>query len=650
MCGIAGVLNFNNEPVQSNIIKKMTDAMIHRGPDDEGRYIKGNVGMGHRRLSIIDLSQRAHQPMCNEDGTVWIVYNGEIYNYKELNKILLDKGHQIKSNCDTETIIHLWEEYGQDCVHHLRGMFSFAIWDEKKKIFFAAVDRLRIKPFYFTQSENSFIFASELKAIVASGLFKAELNFEAVHHFLSMQAVPVPMTIYENVFTLPGGYALKVVDGAVSVYQYWDMKFEIQDGYSEHFYKQKVRDLIAEAVELRLMSDVPLGAFLSGGIDSSIIVALMNEIQSDPIRTFTIGYDIGGLEWDDTRYAKLIAEKYQTQHTVQVVTARDVLDELENFVYYLDQPSTDAINSYFVSKLAAKDVTVVQCGQGGDELFAGYFTFDLIEKYFKRDMIWDKVPSLLQKTILATHSVISNHFKDIEINESFKKFISAYGSFSRKYAHIRMELEEKEKLKTYTSFFKRKINGMDTLKVYDRYDEAFGKSKNLIDKVSYFDLKTHLGDVLMRDVDAMSMAFSLETRIPLIDHKLVEFVATVPPYLKMRNGKKKYIFIEALKDLLPEEIRTRKKRGFAFPLRLWLRKDLKPVLEFILSKENIERRGFFKYEEIEKLKQNYYSWKAPNYRKVWGFAILEMWIRSAIENDKQFFKDLHVFVSRQMKN
>ena len=649
MCGIAGILNFDNKPVSKTMLKKMTDAIVHRGPDDEGLYVKDNVGLGHRRLSIIDLSQRAHQPMCNEDGTVWIVYNGEIYNYQELNKKYLLENHQIKSNCDTETIIHLWEEFGPKCVDHLRGMFSFAIWDETKKTFFAAVDRLRIKPFYFTESNGSFVFSSELKSILESGLYQGGVNFEGIHHYLSMQAIPVPLTIYENIFTLPGGYAMEVKDGKVSVYQYWDVEFETNDGYSESYYQKQLKDLVTESIEMRMMSDVPLGAFLSGGIDSSIIVAVMKNISENPVKTFSIGYDIGGAEWDDTRYAKLVSEKYSTDHKVKIVTAKDVLDEMENFIYYLDQPSTDAINSYFVSQLAAQDVTVVQCGQGGDELFAGYFTFDVIEKYFKRDQAWDKIPPFLRKAIVGTHSKLSPLFKNLSVSASFDNFLNAYGSFSRKYAKIRMELDETEKLRTYTDLFRDRIGDLDTINIYDKYDEAFGSGKDIINKVSYFDLKTHLGDVLMRDVDTMSMAFSLETRIPLIDHKLVEFVAKMPTSLKMKNGTKKYIFINAMRDLLPEEVVTRKKRGFAFPLRLWLRRELKPLLEFVLSKENIESRGLFKNEEIQKLKKNYYDWKAPNYRKVWGYAVLEMWMRSNIDKDKSFFKELHHFVSKSMK-
>jgi len=650
MCGIAGIFNFDGQPVSETRIKKMADSMVHRGPDDEGVYIKENIGLGHRRLSIIDLSQRAHQPMCNEDRSVWIVYNGEIYNYRELNQDLLRKGHQIKSNCDTETIIHLWEEYGPRCVDYLRGMFAFAIWDEKQRVLFASVDRMRIKPLYFTQIGKSFVFASELKAIVASDLYDVHLNFEAIHHFLSMQAVPVPMTIYKDVFTLPGGSALEVKNNQISVYQYWDVKFEINDGGDELFYKNKIKSLITEAVQLRMMSDVPLGAFLSGGIDSSIIVGLMRDMQTDPVQTFTIGYDVGGLEWDDTRFAQLVANKYQTNHRVQIVTAKDVIDELPNFIQLLDQPSTDAINSYFVSKLAAENVTVVQCGQGGDELFAGYFTFDVIEKYFRRDQIWEKMPSLLRKTIIGAHTFALKSLQNFSLTQSFEKFIEAYGSFSNKYANIRMELDEKEKQQVYTRYFKQQVGNLKTVEIYRHYDKRFNGNGSLINKVSFFDLKTHLGDVLMRDVDAMSMAFSLETRIPLIDHKLVEFVATIPPTLKMKNGKKKYIFIEALKDLLPDEVLNREKRGFAFPLRLWLRKELKPMLEYVLSRENVERRGFFKYDEIEKLKQNYYSWKSPNYRKIWGFAILEMWMRQSIEKDDVFFNQMHQCVVKSMEH
>ncbi len=640
MCGIAGIINFNGDPVSENLIKKMTDVMEHRGPDDEGRYIKHHVGLGHRRLSIIDLSPKGHQPMCNEDGSVWIVFNGEIYNYKLLNKVLQDRGHHIRSNCDTETIIHLYEEFGTDCVHHLRGMFSFAIWDEKKQRLFAAVDRMRIKPFYYYKTDQALVFSSELKAIQASGFHDGAIDFESIHHYLSLQAIPVPYTIYKDIFTLPGGWCLEANGQETSVYKYWDISYEVNDGYDEAYYVRHLRDLIAESVEMRLMSDVPLGAFLSGGIDSSVIVGLMKDMKQGPVKTFSIGYDVGGRNYDDTYYANLVAKRFGTDHTVKVVTAEDILEKLKSFIWYLDQPSTDAINSYFVSELAAKDVTVVLCGQGGDELFAGYRTFDLMLRFLERDKKWEKLPPTIRRLITNFYSIFPEKLKSIPKAQSFDRFLNSYGSFVKKYGNIRLELNEIEKKELYTDFFRSKLNGADSYSVYSQYFNELDEGIDPINKISYLDFKVHLGDVLMRDVDVMSMAFSLETRIPLIDHKLVEFVSTIPPELKLKDGKKKYIFLEAMKHLLPEEVLNRPKLGFAFPLSIWLRKDLKSLVDFVLSPEITAKRGFFNQRKLDQLKEDFYKGKNLNYRKIWGVVVLELWMRLVLEEDHEFFERL----------
>lgn len=620
------------------MLRRMTDILQHRGPDDDGFYFDGSVGLGHRRLSIIDLSPKGHQPMTNEDGSVWITFNGEIYNYKNINHVLLPKGHIFRSNCDTETIIHAYEEFGSDCVHHLRGMFSFALWDKKRKRLFAAVDRLRIKPLYYTTVGGTFLFASELKSLLASGLLKPNLNYEAIHHYLSLQAVPVPMTIYENVYTLPGGYMLEIEDGRVNVSRYWDIPHsEEEAGYDETYYKKRLRELLFEAVELRLMSDVPLGAFLSGGTDSTTIVAIMSQLIKEPVRTFSIGYDVGGSDFDDTYYAKLVSKQFRTEHKVQDVSAGDVLTHLPDFLYYLDQPSSDAINSYFVSKLAGEDVTVVLCGQGGDELFAGYSSFRLLQKFMERDAQWERLPSPLRNSLAASLKNLPNGLRSISPVQKMDRFLDEYGSFLKKYARIRMELYEFEKRSLYSDKFSAQLNGADTNKIYERYFRNLPNGVDALNKVSYLDLKTHLGDILMRDVDVMSMAFSLETRVPLIDHKLVEFASCIPASLKLKNGKTKHIFIESIRDLLPPEVVNRKKLGFNFPFAIWLRNELYPLVDFVLSRKNVEARGFFRYEEIEKLKKVFLR-SNITYRRVWGFVLLELWLRGVHENDRQFIE------------
>ncbi len=637
MCGIAGIIHLDGRPVDREMLKRMTNTMRHRGPDDEGYYFDHHVGLGHRRLSIIDLSDKGHQPMANEDGSVWITFNGEIYNYRELSQSLKHRGHIFRSRCDTETIIHLYEEYGKDCVDHLRGMFAFGIWDARNKRFFAAVDRLRIKPLYYTIVDHTFLFASELKALLASYLIQPTLNYEAIHHYLSLQAIPVPMTIYENIYTLPGGYALELENGELKVYSYWDIQYPEGEIRDEAYYKKKVRELVWESVEMRMMSDVPLGAFLSGGIDSSAIVAIMSQVSDSPIRTFSIGYDVGGKDYDDTYYAKLVSRKYNTEHTVRVVSKSDIVEQLPDFLYYLDQPSSDAINSFFVSQLAAKDVTVVLCGQGGDELFAGYPSFYLLKKFFARDEKWEKLPPPIRALIASSLRHAPGPLGKAALVKKMQTFLDEYGSFLKKYARIRMELTEAEKQSLYSSYFREKLNGADTFSIYNRYLQQVNPAADYLKKVAYLDLKTHLGDILMRDVDVMSMAFSLETRVPLIDHKLVEFASTIPSELKLNGTSTKYIFIESIKDLLPEEVIRRKKLGFNFPFAIWLKNGLSGLVDFVLSRDHIEARNFFEYDQVERLKHVFRT-QDVNYRKIWGLVVLELWIRMVHENDRSFIE------------
>lgn len=639
MCGIAGYIHLDGKPAEQGLLKQMTDVMGHRGPDDEGFYVMGNVALGHRRLSIIDLSKNGHQPMCNEENDVWITFNGEIYNYKEINAVLKSR-HNFRSNCDTETIIHAYEEFGEACVDRLRGMYSFGIWDEKNATFFAAVDRLRIKPFYYTQVGDTFLFASEIKSLLATGLVKKDLSPEAIHHYLSLQAIPVPTTIYNNIHTLPGGYALEIRDGEVRVFQYWDVPYVSNGGGDFSTYRKELRDLIWESIEIRMMSDVPLGAFLSGGIDSSAIVAVMSELSGQPVQTFSIGYDVGGSDYDDTYYAKLVSKKYKTEHKMLTVTAADVMSHLGGFLHHLDQPSSDAINSYFVSELAAEDITVVLCGQGGDELFAGYNSFALLDKFMQRDAKWERLPTLLRHGITDAVKMLPSFLPQVR---KMERFLGDYGSFLNKYARIRMELYEEEKRGVYSKNFNEQLNGASTMSVYEDYYKSLPLQVEPINKVSYLDLKTHLGDILMRDVDVMSMAFSLETRVPLVDHKLVEYASNIPAGYKLRNGITKYIFIDSVRDMLPTEVVERKKLGFNFPLAIWLRNELYPLVDFVLSREIVEARGIFDYTAVERLKRTF---KTQNitYRRVWGLVLLELWLRCIHDGDKDFMEKVQSLV------
>jgi asparagine synthase (glutamine-hydrolysing) len=399
-------------------------------------------------------------------------------------------------------------------------------------------------------------------------------------------------------------------------------------------------DLLWESVELRLMSDVPLGAFLSGGIDSTTIVAIMSQIVQEPVRTFCIGYDVGGSDYDDTYYARLAAKRFNASHRELRITADDIVSSLPGFIYYLDQPSSDAINSYFVSRLAAEDVTVVLCGQGGDELFAGYSSFSILLKLLARDEKWQRIPAPVRALAAASLQNLPASLKRVGVLEKATRFLENYGSFVKKYAQIRMEIPENLKRGIYSDHFLGKLNGADTFSIYNEYLRRIENGVDPVNKVSYLDLKTHLGDILMRDVDVMSMAFSLETRVPLIDHLLVEFAATIPGHMKLRNGQAKHIYVESVRDLLPPEIVHRKKLGFNFPLAIWLRKELRPLVDFVLSEHRIAETGLFRYEGVQRLKEDFYSGKEVPYRRVWGLVILELWLRGVYEQDESFMEEL----------
>jgi len=594
------------------------------------------MGLGHRRLSIIDLSRRGRQPMTNENQTIWIVYNGEIYNYKDLNRILEGKGHRIRSHCDMETIIHCYEEYGEDCVRHLRGMFSFALWDIRRRRLFAAVDRMRIKPFYYYIHDKGMVFASELRAIQASGMHSGGIDMEAVYHFLSLQSIPAPLTIYKSVYALPGGHCMSIEGENIRIQRYWDVKFETDTDHSEEYFTRRLRDLLAESVEMRLMSDVPLGAFLSGGIDSTGVVALMKEATRGPVKTFCIGYNVGKRQYDETRFADLAARRFQTDHHVEVLSDADILRELLPFVRSLDQPSSDAINSYFVSRMAARHVKVSLFGHGGDELFAGYPTFEWMRTYMNWEHRWQRLPAHMRRSLTALYQLVPKSMTG-GFGRQVDRFLYVTGSFLRKYAVIRMDYSEAEKQKLFARTALDPLGSADTHHIYQRHLDSYTGGDDVLDKVSYLDQKTYLSDLLLRDGDVMSMAFSLETRFPLIDHRLVEFAATVPSNLKLRNGEQKYLLKKALEPLLPKEILNRKKYGFAFPFPIWLRQNCRSLIHFVLSREHVENRQWFEYSQVQSVMKSFFSGREWNYRKVWGLLILELWMRLQ-EKDERFFE------------
>lgn len=664
MCGIAGIFGLRDEAR----IKRMCDVMQHRGPDGEGFYYDDKVSLGMRRLSIIDL-WTGDQPIYNEDKSIVIIFNGEIYNYRKVRKQLEEKGHRFYTNSDTESIIHLYEEYGIDCVQHLEGMFAFAIWDKNRQRLFVARDRLGVKPLYYYHKDGKLIFASEIKGILASGLVPKEPDKEAVYHYLSYYNVPSPRTIIKDVHCLPPGYWLTISQpSGLEVKQYWDVRFkETQNKVHEAAeIRRDLRGLVTQAVEKRLISDVPLGAFLSGGIDSSIIVGLMSRMMNQPVQTFSVGFTSeADKQYDERSFAKLIAEKFKTDHREVIVSGSDVYRYLPKLIWHMDQPSGDAIQTYFVSEAARSKLTVSLSGLGGDELFGGYRHFKIIPEIFELEKSWHKVPGFIRKTVGSLSSLAPQVLKNRMHHKLILDFLAQGGwgssceigccgasneipnvaisrgsqrhdSFSRMYELARTIYTGSEKHTLLSEEFTHDGMFEESSQVIEPFLQNT-EGLDLIDKISYIELKTYMPYMLLRDSDAMAMGVSLEVRFPFTDYRLVEYVAhSVPSHLKIHDGVSKYILIETFRDILPVEVTERKKRGFEFPMKNWLQKELRPVAENCLSRRSIERRGLFNYKEIEKVKRGFFDthFRLP-YMRMWLLVVLELWMRLYFDRDIQ---------------
>lgn len=632
MCGICGITDFSGRPVQEAVIHKMCQAMIHRGPDDEGIYISNaklhveqtscmSIGLGHRRLSIIDLSPAGHQPMCNEDGTIWLVINGEIYNYLELKKILSGNGHRFKSNSDAEVVIHLYEEYGEKCVQQLTGMFAFAIWDVKKKKLVLARDRPGKKPLLYYHKNNLFCFASEFESLLSSGLIDKEINFESIHFYLTFGYIPSPLTIYKNIFKLPPAHHLALVDNQIDIKQYWMLDYTKKVIISEEDAAAEVLRLLKESVKTRLCSDVPLGAFLSGGIDSSAVVGLMALLSADKVKTFSIGFDDG--DFNELEHAKRVAERFDTDHHEFIVRPK-ALDILPLLVERYGEPYADssAVPTFYVSQQTKQFVTVALNGDGGDEAFAGYDRYQAIIV----SEIYNKIPGLIRKRIV-------NKFIDIfpdSVNPKnrlrrIKRFINGT-SEPLIYRYLRWVgiFNDFAKHELYTNDFFESVSNAHPA----QFVASFLKESNgvhLLDRLLMADTNTYLpGDLLVK-VDIASMANSLEARSPFLDHKLMEFAASLPHNYKMKRFNKKYILKKAVAGLIPKENIIRAKMGFGVPIGKWFRTDLKDFLKGNLLSSVSLNRGYFKPEAVKNLVEFHVNGIRDHSHQLWALLMLELW-------------------------
>lgn len=614
MCGICGKLALDKlEQIQQSELQKMVDPIIHRGPDDEGFYIDGNLGFAFRRLSIIDLHS-GHQPLSNEDGTLWIIFNGEIYNFQELRQDLIAKGHKFKTSTDTETIVHLYEEMGEQCVTRLRGMFAFSIWDSKSRTLFCARDRFGIKPFFFHLDSRHFLFGSEIKNIL-SQIKRPSIDFSVMDYYMAFGYTPAEETIYEGIRKLPPAHTLTIKEGSSPVIRkYWDINFQPDYSISEKEWEEKILFKLKEAVRLRLISDVPLGAFLSGGIDSSSVVALMSEIMDQPVKTFSIGF--AEEEFNELPQARLIAERYQTDHHEHIVEPESI-DILPMLVNSYDEPFADssAIPTYFVSKFAREHVTVALSGDGGDELFAGY---DHYKKLVRVQNFHNYTGGLFVSPLKILHQYIPLSVKGSGITYYMSRPKETFGAYFGKW-------QETERAQAYRPGLWEQLNGNKGESVKKKILLA-SDARDFISKLQEVDMRTWLVDDILTKVDRASMKNSLEVRVPILDHEFAELTFKIPSELKLHQNSGKYIFKNAMKKYLPEEIISQKKKGFGVPLKKWFKKDLKEYLLQNIHSSNSPLNEYFRPDFVEKLVKDHENGMRDLNHKIWTLVFLNEWL------------------------
>jgi asparagine synthase (glutamine-hydrolysing) len=630
MCGICGKLLFDSEAKMSpSLVKAMADTIRHRGPDDEGYYVSGPIGLGFRRLSIIDL-QSGHQPLSSEDGRIWIVFNGEIYNFQELRAFLLSKGHVFRTQSDTEVIVHLYEELGPQCLEKLRGMFAFAIWDENTNTLFLARDRVGIKPLYYCLTDTSLIFASEIKAILADPSVNREIAPEVIDRFLTFLYVPGRETLLKGICKLAPGHYLLIQNGKPLVRQYWDLRFaeptrspSLQDAEAD------LLRLLAEAVGLHMIADVPVGVLLSGGVDSTGVLSFAVDGTDKEISSFTVGFS-GEEVADERPYARLAAETFGTQHHDMTISAHDFAMFLPKYVWHMEEPVCEppAIALYYVSKLARNYVKVLLSGEGGDEAFAGYSNY--------RNLVWlerlKRGLSPLNGAVAQGLSFANSHFHLPGVanyapllNTPFPDYYYSRTSNPYRYTGNRLG-------KVYSADFARAVDREHTLEPV-RGLQAHVRGLNTLDAMLYIDTKTWLPDDLLIKADKMTMANSVELRVPLLDHRVLEFAASLPPSFKLKGFSLKYILKKVLSRKVPKEIRDRKKTGFPVPYESWLRNDLKDVVWDVLMDRRTIERGYFSREAVERLLQA--NSNGTNYSKeIFSLLSFELWQRTFLEREQ----------------
>jgi asparagine synthase (glutamine-hydrolysing) len=626
MCGIAGIIARAGETVTAEQVRCMTDTIVHRGPDDEGIFVQANIGLGMRRLSIIDLAG-GHQPIFNEDRTVAVVFNGEIYNFLELRKDLESRGHQFYTKTDTEVIVHLYEEMGADFTKQLRGMFAIALYDAKHDLVLLARDRLGKKPLFYALRNGRLYFGSEIKAMLAVAPELASVDPEGVLQFFYYGYIPDPLSAFREIRKLPPGHSAQYRGGRIELYKYWDVPaYGVNDPGSDEACLEEMERRLAEAVRIRLISDVPLGALLSGGVDSSTVVALMARESAGPVKTFSIGFNKA--DFNEADGARLVAKQFGTDHH-ELIVDPDIVDTLNRLTGMMEEPFGDSsmIPTYCVSQLARQHVTVALSGDGGDELFAGYdryivnwrrHRYDFIPGWIGkayRDCLYPTLPSTVKGRKFSWNVTLSSRDRYLDGVSFLPALHRERGLFSDDFvASAKHWPDPFHRFKSY-------------------YDDA--PATDLLSRLMYLDTKTYLtGDILTK-VDRMSMATSLEMRCPILDHKFVEWVAGLPVKYKFRNGTRKFLFKKLAERLgVPSDVLQRRKQGFSLPLVHWMRNELKDELLPILLEPRTIQRGYFKLASIRGVMEDHFGGRRDHSGILWMLLVFELWHRNFLEKQR----------------
>ncbi|MGZ4107281.1 MAG: asparagine synthase (glutamine-hydrolyzing) [Tumebacillaceae bacterium] len=614
MCGIVGMYNKNGHPVDQMVVERMSDQIVHRGPDDSGVHFQDHVALGFRRLSIIDL-EGGHQPLSNEDGTVWISFNGEIYNYQELRRWLIERGHQFKTEADTEVIVHLYEEKGVDCVKELRGMFAFAIYDSRNKQVFVARDHFGIKPCYYTETDDAIVWGSEIKSLLQLPGVQREVNPESFWNYLTFQYAPDPLTMFKNIHKLPAAHFMLIKDGKLRIERYWELKFDEQERPLS-YYIEGTQDILRNSVKAHMNSDVARGAFLSSGVDSSTIVSLLKELEQ--VKTFTVGFEGAGGQ-SEIAYARETARILGTEHRDTIVTAKDYLNALPNLIYHQDEPIADpsAIALYFVAELASQYITVVLSGEGADEVFGGYTIYREPQSL----RMFDHLPMSMRRTLGSMASKLPEGMK----GRSF--FMRGSKTLAERFVGNAFIFGEQMK----EEFVRMNPDQMGLRRYIDITQPYYDRAKHWDDmtKMQYVDFHTWLpGDILMK-ADKMTMANSLELRVPFLDKEVFEFAAQIPAHYRTMNGTTKYVLREAVKNILPKEVAERPKLGFPVPTRHWLRNEHYQWARELIDASPIDHLINKKY--VMQLLEDHKNGVRDNARKVWTVLVFMMWHQIYVE-------------------